>query len=326
MKYKFTFLFLVGVLLIGTQAKAQQPAQYSLFMLNKYNYNTAYAGLDGSLSATGVVRKQWVSFPGSPLTFQFNAHTPIPYIRSGVGLGFEYDAIGAERMLKMRLSYNYIINLGKAQLSLGASGNFLQRTLDGDILRTPDGQYSGGINHNDPILGNISSRGNTWTAEVGVYYKHPKFEIGVSAINLQEPIAKLSAANIVQEIKYKRNLFLQAQYNWDIASRWTIAPTLLAKTDLVKTQIDLAASVWYDNRFLGGVGYRGFTANAQDAVFLYVGMQITKNLLLAYNYDISLNALRSFNSGSHEIVLNYNLQKEMGKQIPQKIIYNPRFL
>ena len=326
MKYKFTFLFLFGILCLSKNALAQQPAQYSLFMLNKYNYNTAYAGLDKSLSMTGVVRKQWVSFPGSPLTFQFNAHTPIPRINSGIGLGMEYDAIGAERMLRTRLSYNYMINLGKGVLSLGVAGNFLQRSLDGSILRTPDGDYGSGNNHNDPILGNNTARGNTFTGEVGVYYKHPKFEIGVSAINLQEPVAKLSTNTLIQEIKYKRNLFFQAQYHWDVNAQWRISPMLLAKSDIIRTQVDLAATVWYDQRFLGGVGYRGFTANSQDAVFLYIGMQVSKNFLLAYNYDISLNALRTFNSGSHEIVLNYNLNKEMGREIPQKILYNPRFL
>jgi len=98
-------------LLLGmtTQVWAQQPSQYSLYMLNPYGYNTAYAGLDESLSITGVFRKQWVNLPGSPMSFQFNAHMPLEYINSGVGLSVEHDRLGAQFYTHVQGSYNYII-------------------------------------------------------------------------------------------------------------------------------------------------------------------------------------------------------------------------
>jgi type IX secretion system PorP/SprF family membrane protein len=318
------YLFFIG---LAVQLSAQQPAQYSMFMLNKYNYNTAYAGLDGSVSATGVFRKQWVSFAGSPLTFQANVHLPIPYLHSGIGLGMEQDRIGAELQTRVRASYNYIFNVGQGQLSVGIAGNYLQKTIDGSLLRTPDGNYEGAtINHNDALLGVNRATGSTFTAEAGIYYKHPKFEIGASMINLQEPTTTLISGTFLQELRYRRAFAVQGQYNFDINSDFDLQPTFLVKSDFVKAQAELALVLRYQKQFFGGVGYRGFDSRSQDAVFILIGMQINKNFMLAYNYDISLNAIRASNSGSHEVVFNYNLNKNLGKEIPQKIIYNPRFL
>jgi type IX secretion system PorP/SprF family membrane protein len=328
MEHNIRFYLFLGILaMAGAPLWGQQPAQYSMYMLNKYNYNTAYAGLDGSLSATGVFRKQWVSFAGSPLTFQANVHLPIPYLRSGVGVGLEHDRIGAEVQTRVRASYNYIFSLGGGQLSVGVAGNYLQKTLDGSLLRTPEGNYEGGTNnHNDALLGNERAIGATFTAEAGVYYKHKRFELGVSAINIQEPVASLTTGAFVQEIRYRRAMFVQAQYDFQITDDIILQPSTLIKIDFTKVQAELAVLLKYKNQFFGGLGYRGYDGRSQDALFLLAGMQINKNMLLAYSYDISLGALRTYNSGSHEVVFNYNLQKLLGKEIPQKIIYNPRFL
>ncbi len=79
-------LISILVLVFCTSSKAQQPAQFSLFMLNKYAYNNAYNGLDESLSITGVFRKQWLGFTGTPLNINFNAHLPVEFINRGVGI------------------------------------------------------------------------------------------------------------------------------------------------------------------------------------------------------------------------------------------------
>ena len=74
MKHFFTLLF---SLFLSTLAFGQQPSQYSLYMLNKMNFNPGYAGLDHSLSFTGVFRKQWVDLPESPTTQNMTVHMPL---------------------------------------------------------------------------------------------------------------------------------------------------------------------------------------------------------------------------------------------------------
>lgn len=320
------YILVSMMLFVGaTVCWAQQPTQYSLFMLNKYAYNNAYNGLDESLSLTGVFRKQWVGFAGSPLNVNFNAHLPIEYISSGVGLGFEYDAIGAYENVTVRASYSYILDLGKnGKLSIGLGGRLLQKTLDGTKLLTPTGTYEGGINHNDPNVPQGKVSALNFSMDAAVYYKHKFFEVGLAAINLTQP--RLTFTSDVGAILYNRAYFLSATGNIKLTEKFYLHPSFLLKTDFVKFQPEIAVILEWNNNIFGGLAFRGYDAAATDALVFMVGMHITKNFTVAYAYDLSIGSLQSFNSGSHEVVLNYNLNKKIGKEIPAKVIYNPRFL
>lgn len=103
---KIRLLLVPAFLLFSLSVMAQQPAQYSLYMFNQYNFNSAYAGLDESVSATGIFRQQWVGLEGSPSTQNFNVHLPLYMIKGSFGLGIENDALGAERNLKITAAYN----------------------------------------------------------------------------------------------------------------------------------------------------------------------------------------------------------------------------
>lgn len=322
LKYISPLIFLL--LFVNTSLKAQQPAQYSLFMLNKYHYNSAYNGLDESLSITGVFRKQWVGFAGTPLNVNFNAHLPIEFISSGVGIGFEYDVIGAYKNMSIRGSYSYIFDFGKSgKLSLGLAGRLLQKNLDGSKLLTPEGDYESGINHNDQVVPVANETGLSFSFDAAVYYKHKYFDVGLSAINLTQPTLQLATD---AQITYNRAYFLNATGNIPLSDKFDLHPSILLKTDFVKFQPEIALLLKWNEMVFGGLSFRGFDARSTDALVFIAGMQITPNLMLAYAYDLSLGSLNSFNSGSHEVVLNYNLHKKIGKEIPSKIIFNPRFL
>ena len=318
--------FLTLCLVLGTfgVAWAQQPAQYSLFMLNKYAYNNAYNGLDQSLSITGVFRKQWLNFPGSPLTLNFNAHLPLEMINSGAGISVEYDVLGAYSNITLRGSYSYILDFKEAgRLSIGVAGRFLQKELDGTRLLTPDGIYENGINHNDPNVPNARSLGTSLTFDAALYYQHESFEIGIAATHLNQPTLDLATD---ASVLFNRAYFLMGSTTIPINSSFTLEPSLLVQTDFVKFQPELAVLLhWKDNVF-GGVGFRGYSQTTTDALIFTAGLKFMDHFTVAYAYDWSIGSLQVYNTGSHEIVLNYNLNKKIGKELPSKIIYNPRFL
>jgi type IX secretion system PorP/SprF family membrane protein len=324
----YKILAFLPMVFLSLSIQAQQPAQYSMYMLNPYQYHTAYAGLDESLSATGVFRKQWVNFPGSPLGFNFNVHLPLDYLRSGIGIAMEHDVIGAYANTMAKASYNYIMDFGdKGKLSAGASFRFMQKSLDGTILRAPDGDYEAGIilGHNDNLIPQTKVSSNSFSADAGIYYKHRKFEAGFTAINLTAPKTRLDIGTI-QEIRYLRNYMLSAAYRIDLNSEMSLHPSMLLKTDFIKFQPEYGLIFKYQDNFFGGASFRGYNKNTMDAVVILAGMQITKNIMLAYSYDVSISKLSNFNSGSHEILLNYNLRQPLGRELPAKVIYNPRFL
>jgi type IX secretion system PorP/SprF family membrane protein len=318
--------FLIGFVFLVTAdlSWAQQPAQYSLFMLNKYAYNNAYNGLDESLSITGVFRKQWLGFAGTPLNVNFNAHLPVEFINSGIGIGMEYDVIGAYKNLSVRGSYSYILNIGKkSKLSIGLSGRLLQKNLDGTQLLTPEGTYESGINHNDPNVPFSNETGMTFSMDAGLYFKHDLFEVGFSAINLTQPTLNFATDS---RVTYNRAYLFSAGCNIKLSDKFDLHPSFLLKTDLIKFQPEIAVLLKWNDIVFGGVAFRGYDNNSTDAFVFILGIHMTENLTLAYSYDLSIGSLQSYNSGSHEIMLNYNLNKKIGKEIPSKVIYNPRFL
>lgn len=326
MKLVYLRLMVLLLVLTSVQVQAQQAAQYSLYALNPYQINPAYGGLDESLSMTGAFRKQWVDLEGSPTTQAFNAHMPFYFLNGGVGLSIENDILGAERNTMVTASYNYIKDLGQESvISVGFAGGFVQKMLDGSLLRAPDGIYEGPtINHNDPILSEGKQSGIAPVLNAGVFYRSALFEAGISGSHLLESSVQYSD-NAVTEVTFNRNLYFTFAYNIYLGEKLHLKPSLLVKSDFVQTQVDFSGILRYNDNIIFGSSLRGYNQRTLDAVVVLAGMQVTDNITIAYAYDIPLSDLRTVNSGSHEIVLNYNLRKKIGGEIPSKIIYNPRF-
>lgn len=327
MKKIFTFLILLGCF---CTVHAQQSPQYSLYMLNKYGMNPAYGGLDNSLSFTGVIRKQWVNLEGSPFTQQLNAHMPLYLLRGGVGINIENDILGATRNTSATLSYNYWIPVNKTSLfSVGISAGVVQRTLDGTKLRAPDGTYdetTGVNNHNDNRIPIGLETAIAPTVTGGVYFQSKRLDLGFSAINLLENDLSFKHSEGQTDILQKRHFMLFAATNFEIGSLIEVMPSALLKSDISQNQVELSTIIRYNGNVFGGASIRGYDNVTLDAVVFIAGMKINDKTTLAYSYDLTLSDLNTVSDGSHEITINYNLNKSIGGGVPPPIIYNPRFL
>lgn len=323
MKKKLHLLF--ALLLTGFALQAQQTPQYSLYMLNQFAQNPAYAGLDNTLVANGVYRTQWVGLNGAPVTQIVNAHLPFNVINSGFGVQFENDQAGASQRTSVSLAYSYHLQFNReSRLSIGVSGGMMQQTLDGERLRTPEGEYDAEINfinHNDDLLptGSLSETVPTFAA--GIFFQGKKLNAGVGVLNLQE--SDVNFDNLT--VKLQRSFYLSAAYDLDVSRNLVLTPSLQVKSDLVQTQAEVSSIIrMKDNLFLGA-SYRGFTPESQDAIVALGGFRLNQNWTVAYAYDITLSALNTVSNGSHEVMLNYNFGKPIGQGVPPPIIYNPRF-
>jgi type IX secretion system PorP/SprF family membrane protein len=305
--------------------EAQQATQHSLYMLNPYNFNPAYAGLNKSLNASIGYRTQWVGLDGNPKTTFATMDLPLSIISSGVGISFQSESIGARNGLNAKVSYNYIKKIGDGQLSFGASGGIVQGTLDGSKLRTPEGDYTQGtLDHRDNILSLASVRGLVPTFDLGVFYKNEKLEGGLSILNITEPSLKLDGDKAVSAT-LKRGYMGFIAANFNLLSSITVHPSVMIKSDAVQTQIDFSTFFKYNDNIFLGASFRGYNKNSIDAVAILGGLRLNPKLQLAYSYDLGLSELKNVTQGSHEIMLQYNLGKEFGRGKLPPIIYNPRF-
>lgn len=326
MKYLVTPI--IWYLGFATALVAQQAPQYSLFMLNPYAFNPAYAGLENTLVATGVYRQQWSGLKGAPLTQHINAHLPLYVIRSGVGLKVENDAIGAHRTTQALLSYDYQLELGhSALLSVGASAGYMQYALDGDKLRAPQGTYvePGGVfTHADDYLPEGKVQAGTPVFEAGVYLQARNLEMGAAIQPVFAPVLKAGGDEAFQLQPVRQYLF-SAAYTIRVGENGQIKPAVLVKNDARETQMEFSTLIrWRENIFVGG-SFRGFTRTAKDAAVLLAGLKINEKTTLAYAFDIPLSPLNTANRGSHELLLRYSLNQPIGAGKLPPVIYNPRF-
>ncbi|MCB0661255.1 MAG: type IX secretion system membrane protein PorP/SprF [Saprospiraceae bacterium] len=302
---------------------AQQAPQYSLYMMNPLQFNPAYAGMESAVSFTGVYRKQWVNLDGSPAQQSVTAHMPLYFISSGLGLSFDNDELGARRYSNFKLHYNYQLPVGPSGiLSGGLNISLGQFTWNGDKLRTPDGIYTGGVDHMDDLLPSNQVSASTTDIGAGLYYQDERIKVGISANNL------LSSQIVLDDVSLTNNrqYFFYAAYDIQLSRSLEITPTTLVKSDFNEYQVELSAILRYNGNVFGGISYRGFDNTHLDGIIFLAGFKLGQQTTLGYAYDLTLSPLRSVSNGSHEIVLNYRLKENFGKGKLPKVIYNPRFL
>lgn len=319
MKYLLSFTILCTAVL-GLQA--QQPAQYSTYMLDPMRINPAYAGLDYALSLTGTYRQQWAGLEGAPTGQRLSAHLPVYFLRGGFGLQVENDEIGARRLSSAQVAYNYQMELGSGVLSLGVGGGLQQLTLRGGELITPDGNYSepGNISHNDDLLILATQSGSTIQLSTGVYFQSERFEVGLSAENINAGNVQLDQLNYTLARTY--NAFAMTRF--EVGRSLELRPSAWFRTDATESQLDISLLAVYNSNIFGGASLRGYSSNTLDAVVIMGGFQLSPSLQLVYAYDVGLSPLQTVHTGSHEIVIKYRINKSFGEGKPPRIIYHPR--
>ncbi len=306
-------------------AYAQQAPQFTMGMLNKYNSNPAYGGMDASLSVSAFIKTQWQELPGQPKFQHITAHMPLYIANGGIGVKVYRDQIGVEQLLGFEFSFNYVHETDIGLFSGGLGAGITQLQIDGSLLRAPDGLYEGNtIIHNDPILSNTVGSGLAPALSLGLYFANDFLEAGISVDQALGNTITLSNEQSTS-FQMKRNFYAFGEYLYQYNESIEIYPSIMLKSDFVQTQIDLSARVVYQDLYFGGLSFRGYSANTIDAIGVILGTRVSPQLSVAYAYDITLSDIRLFSDGTHELLLQYNLNKPLGIGRPERIIYNPRF-
>lgn len=91
-------------------------------------------------------------------------------------------------------------------------------------------------------------------------------------------------------------------------------PSILFKTILAGVyQTDINSTFYYKERVSAGVSYRH-----KDALVGLVGFRFNSQLDLGYSYSFPLSNIMRVSSGSHELMIRYELRKKVDT-------FNPRY-
>ncbi|SHG36553.1 type IX secretion system membrane protein, PorP/SprF family [Flavobacterium fluvii] len=293
-------LFLISFFFYIIDISAQQDPEYTHYMYNMSVVNPAYAtGTSAMLNTGALYRTQWVGAVGSPKTFTFFGHTALSN-KIEVGLSLISDDIGdgAKKENNFYADFAYIIELGgKNKLSFGMKAGFTSlqtnfngfRFESGDI--TTDLAFSQNVNTTKPNIG------------AGAYYFTDKYYVGLSVPNLINSKHIEEKEGISSYGSEEIHAFLTAGYVFQINDSFKLKPAFMSKFVVGSPiSVDVSANVLYDNKFELGIAYR-----LDDAFSALMNINVTPNLRVGYAYDYTTSNLGQFNSGTHEIILLFDL-------------------
>jgi type IX secretion system PorP/SprF family membrane protein len=308
MKVNKIIIILLFLLIGGLKTFAQQDPMYTQYMNQLLCINPAYAGAKGVTSASLIVREQWVSWPGNPKTQTLFVHSPINS-EMGVGGSIINDKIsitndkGVVNNLGVFGDYSYTITYpGEKYLSLGLKLGFSFYNAKLSEL------FLGNNSPYDPAFEDINFRFLP-NAGVGVYFSSPKYYIGFSVPKLIMNKISNSTVQTGTIIREEIHGYLMGGYVFDVNRilkfkpyfTLRIAPNAPISAD-VTAQFVLVEKLWL------GVTYR--IGNAFGAM---LQVQLNQQLKLGYAYDLTTNELGSYNSGTHEILINYDFSFGRGR-------------
>jgi len=317
MKIYTSALFLILSILPPTKIFAQQEAHFAHNMFNNIYYNPGFAGSVGGICATGLARQQWVGLDDTdgtnvaPNTYTVSIHSPMNFLHGGVGLNVYSDKLGYQSEIGVKIMYAYRVDLGMGNLGVGAQLDFMNATIDFEALDA--GSENPG---QDPLLTGGKQTDMVLDFGFGLQYHIPeKFYVGLSSTRI------LESASSKLYYKYKRHYFLTGGYEWQLPNNpsFVIEPSLLVKSDAVKTDYDLAVLLKYNNKVWGGVSYSSF--GVMDPIAVLLGVQI-KDIRIGYAYTIPTSAIGS--GGSHEVMVGYCFKIDFEKG--RRSYRNTRFL
>lgn len=309
---KRIYIYLI-VLLATFSTYAQQDAQFTQYMYNMSLINPGYATDNlGTYNFGGIYRAQWVGAEGAPNTASLFAHTPIND-HFETGFNMVHDAIGegavTETTFSGDLSYRVALN-NKAKLSVGfkAGINLFNTNFNG--FRLNDDNIS-----SDPSFQNLSQ--SYFNLGAGVFYFTDNYYVGLSAPNFL-PNKQLKENNGINAIGIdETHLFFTGGYVFNLTENIKFKPAFMTK--IIKNtplSADLTANFLFYDKFEIGAAHR-----FDDSFSGLVNYKVNKELRIGYAYDHTVNNLGQFNSGSHEIIILYDLDV-FGKKGYDK---SPRF-
>jgi type IX secretion system PorP/SprF family membrane protein len=303
---KIIILLSLSLLVIG-RLYSQQDAPFTMYMLNPLVYNPALAGTANFYQIRLNSRFQWVGLKDAPITNSISTYGP--HIKKDMGFGgtIFLDNTGPTSRTGISGVYGYNIAIQKdIRVSFGLNLGLIQYKVDGTNIKTFGKLPGTPVEYEDPAL--LSSTIYSTLipdASAGVYVWNSQFYGGFSSLHLLDFFSKDAKKNLNSIDILKTTYYLIGGYMYTINREWTVEPTLIVKKVVpAPFQLEISTKAIYKNMLWGGLAFR-----TQDAFSVVIGYTHEKKYSFGYAFDLALNDMRRYSSGSHEIVLGVNFDR-----------------
>jgi type IX secretion system PorP/SprF family membrane protein len=269
---------------------------------NPFVISPTYAGIGDYIKVRINGLTQWVGIKDAPDTQSLAADGRVGN-RSGVGMILYNDSNGETKQRGARLSFAHHLTLDRYEdefLSFGISYNFNQFRIDIE-----------NFDDFDPSVTDDRSTSNH-NFDVGVLYRKQNFYLSLNASNILDK--DLSKFNPISEPNQLRNYYLYSGYRISKKkSNFEIEPSVFFQwfESDGRSVTDLNAKFrWYDfeDYYYAGVTYRFLNDQVGSPLYIapLVGLK-KSNFYFGYSYQIILNEILGFSTGTHVITIGVDL-------------------
>lgn len=284
-----TYLLLVFAA-TSFSGSAQQEWQYTQYIFNLYDVNGAFAGSYGELSTAARFRTQWVGIEGAPQSQAISIHMPLKD-NLGVGIRGLYEQIGLRSRINVKGSFAYRLPTETGKLSLGLNAGIIAEQMDAGqaTVREPG----------DPVvIGNPS--GAIAAFDASLFFQTKAFFAGVQLENLNASAVELYPGSSFSISRHGQAI---AGAAFPLSDRSALRPSALFRwSDGGSKGLEANLAWFWNNALWLGAGYR-----LNFGLLAFAEYSITPRFRLGYSYDYATGDLSTYQSGSHEIFLGWNV-------------------
>jgi type IX secretion system PorP/SprF family membrane protein len=220
----------------------------------------------------------------------------LPNKKLNIGINFTSDIYGVTNKNIATGIFAYKLKLKKGSLSFGILGGVdITRNDWNKIVTTTTG---------DVIFEGQAQRTITPLAGAGAYYLSKKYFLG------------LSAPALIQFSSYTKNTYnpilLNSGFILNYSEAIAFKPSILVKyIHNSPVEFDLNLNAYYKSFGLG------FSYRTNDAVVFLLNYSINDQFKIGYSYDLTLTKLKTYNKGSHELMLKYEFGYKVNASSPR---------
>lgn len=305
---KRTLLFILC--LATLRSVAQTEAHNTMFMLNKLYYNPAYAGNKDITTITGWYRNQWSAIKGAPVTYGLNADIALKtrnqdFRQFGLGITAASETIGVETKQDIfgNYAFKFEVDDQHTVLAFGLRVGVQLYSANYDLLNP----YQSG----DPNLAYNVSNAALFNFGGGAFLHNDNYYIGLSIPSMIENYYdKKEKAVHNKRARQVRGYYLNAGYVINSSEDMQIIPQVMVRYTgnadySLPINADLNISFMAYKRFLVGLTYR--TDRSLD---IMAGVQVAKNVNIAYSYDYLVSNLAGYDRGAHEVIIGFDFGRK----------------
>jgi len=288
------------LLLFSMPVMSQTDLIFSQHGMSQKLFNPAAISDNGMLNLDLMARQQWIGFPDAPSVQFVGAELFMDEQPMGLKFGFINQTAGKEITRQLALSYAYQVRFTQDLFAqFGLSAGFYQRRMFFSQLTFEQG--------NEPVIKpDESVLKPDFSFGFEVFWK--SFTLGMAANHLTTPNRKAT----IFKIPLHNHFYLTYRYQLDQDISLVSGVFWHQQGSLSRLQLDMQFDF---GSWEAGLAYRHL-----DAVIFKAGVKLSEYIRLNYAYDLGISKIANYNSGTHEISLQFGIPRKGGAFI------SPRFL